>query len=221
MAYPGPIIKLTYGGSCATEDEWSNSLTLSSNNASDNPTAFAGLEPQNYEAAIRAAYITGSTGIAQYNTLEWIKLSLIGIDGKLIGDAKIYDLATPAVGPGPSSMAPQNSIVVTLDTIARRGLASKGRFFLPAGYADVATTTARLSPASVTALVTRMQTYLNAVNAVTSTSGERTYVSVASGIGAGVIRVATGLRVGNLVDTQRRRRNRLTETYTDAPLTIS
>lgn len=218
MAYSEPFIKMSFGGSVSGEDVWSNSLSLGSPETGVTQAAFDSLEPQQFEAALRAAYI-GNGGIANYESLSWIKLAYIGEDGKYIGEPKIYDFPTPAQGSASFNVPPQDSIVVSHLTEARRGLAYRGRTYLPAGFAD-ATSNGKLAAVVVTSLLTRFTTLFNAINNVATTqTGLPIKLIVNSNVRTGMSRYITAISIGNLVDTQRRRRNRLSETYVDSALT--
>ena len=217
MSYSDSHIRLTFGGQVSSEDVWSNGLALAVNTAGMAPTAFAALEPEDFDAAIRAAYI-GSGGIASYNNLTYIKLALIGTDGKYLEDAKIYDYPAPVTGTINYAMPPQDSVVVSLLTAAKRGLANRGRIYLPSGFADVGNN-GKVTTANQTSIANRFVTFINAVNGVGTSTGANTVASIVSGVGAGAIRNITSIEVGNLMDSQRRRRNRLTETYVAADLT--
>ena len=55
--------------------------------------------------------------------------------------------------------------------------------------------------------------FLSAVNDITNTGSDPGLISIMSSKGAGTTKGVTTVAVGNVVDTQRRRRNRLTENY--------
>lgn len=218
MAYPTSIIRLSVGGSTAGEDEWSNGMTLAGGGDQGNLESFLSLTPDQFITAVNAFYATGVYSTAVYNTVSWIKLALIGKDGKYLRDAKIYDYPTPRQGTGSLPMSPQDSLVLSLLTGTKRGLARRGRIYLPAGFAPPAVATGRVAPADVTAVVTKSQTYLRAINAIASANNRPLNLVIASDVREGALRAVTGLEIGNLVDNQARRRNRLQEVYVEAPL---
>ena len=119
--YPTPIIKLSVGGSVAGEDVWTNGLTLTPNNQLGSAEdAFLALTPQQFTTAVNAFYATGPFSMSQYNTVEWIKLALIGRDGKYLRDAKIYDYPTPRPGTGSFAVSPHDTLVIS-ELTGRRG----------------------------------------------------------------------------------------------------
>lgn len=217
MAYSEPFIKLSFGGTVSGEDVWSNALSLGSPETGVTQAAFNALEPQQFESALRTAYM-GAQGMASYETVSWIKLAYIGEDGKYIGEPKIYDFNVPGQGSGSFNVPPQDSIVISHLTEAKRGLAYRGRTYLPAGFGD-ATANGKLSSATINTILTKFTTFFNAINTITTTTtGLPIKVIVNSNVRSGMSRYVTALSVGNLVDTQRRRRNRLSEAYVDAAL---
>lgn len=218
--YPTPIIKLSVGGSVAGEDVWTNGLTLTPNNQLGSAEdAFLALTPQQFTTAVNAFYATGPSSMDSYNTVEWIKLALIGRDGKYLRDAKIYDYPTPRPGTGSFNVSPHDTMVVSLLTGTKRGLARRGRIYLPSGFASVSATTGRVLPADVTALVGKAKTYLEAVDAIGAAAiPGGVSICIASDVREGQIRRVTALEVGNLMDNQSRRRNRLDEVYVESPI---
>ena len=218
MAITQSFIKLTYGGSVAGEDVWSNSFNLETALADSAPQLFDDLDPNDFHTAANTFYRQSNLGLAAYNTFDYIKLALIGEDGKQIGEPKIKYFTGSINGNGPSSMAPQNSIVVTLGTGVPRGAGSKGRIYLPAGFADVTGSTGKLSTAACESIRDKTIVWIKSINAQTALTGYPAAVSVISTARPGLNLVVDRVSVGNLVDTQRRRRNKLTEIYVEAPL---
>lgn len=215
------LLKLTWGGSIAGEDEWTNGVHIGNwvETALSPEEAFDEFTLSGPIANALAAAYGGANGLARYENLSWIKLSLIGEDGLVIGEPKYYDFTTPVTGTTTIATPPQDSIVVTLTTDQARGLAHKGRIYLPSGFADVQGADGRILATTVTSIANRFNTMFSAINDYCFSTIGQYSVGVASSVGAGAFNVVTGVSVGNLIDTQRRRRNRLTEVYTSVPLT--
>ena len=219
--YTSHLLKLTWGGSIAGQDEWTNQIHLLAGDGSLEDTVQAANDTilgATLAADLAAAY-GGTGGIARYQNLAWIKLSVIDPEGLLVGEPKWYDYTTPVVGTSTVNVPPQDSIVVTLTTPESRGLAYKGRIFLPAGFGDVQGSDGRLTSTQTNAIAQRFKTLFDAINNGFSTVLNAPYVVVASNVRTGATNRVTGVQVGNLVDTQRRRRNRLNESYATAQLT--
>jgi hypothetical protein len=125
-----------------------------------------------------------------------------------------YTSAYPTGGEGGTMLPPQDSVAVSLQTmlVGRHG---KGRFFLPPS------SSALLSGGKVGS--TPQSDILDAGVqfmedlAYTGTGGLSAHVRpVVTGVPFQTYGVVKAVRVGNIVDTQRRRRNRLTEVYSSA-----
>lgn len=218
MAYPNAFVKLTVSGTVAGEDIWSNSYSISTQDGSSGEEMFADLNPAALATAAQAFYCQGGQSMMTYNRLSTIKLALIGTDGKTIGEPKIYDYPNPPAGQATFTVPPQDSIVISLLTDTIRGLANRGRIYAPAGFGDVTSSSGRLNATTVTFLVNKAVTWINAINTFAQTASPAGIVVINSAVRAGASHPVTGVEVGNLVDTQRRRRNRLSEAYTTAPL---
>lgn len=218
MAYPGEFLKLTFSGTVAQQDIWSNAFTLLNETVDDAAAAFAALNPADLLTAATDFYRGANSGMANYNWLTQIKLAHIGTDGKTIGEPKVFDLTSPVLGSYQGSVIPQASIVVSLETDVPRGLASKGRFFPPSGFADVQTNSATLSTASTEAIANRAVAFINAINTWGDLGANSVAVAINSSARTGANHYVTGVRVGNVTDIQRRRRNRIAETYVERPL---
>ena len=219
MSYPEAIIKLSWGGVVAGQDVWTNGISLAEYSVGGDGaiTAFADLEPVDFKTAIDAAF-GGANGICDFLTLTWIKLALIGTDGLYLEEAKIYDYPTPLQGTSNFIMSPQDTVVVSLLTDTPRGLANRGRIYLPSGFAQPGAGTGVIGSTGVNTVLTKFHTFFDAVNTVGQTSTPPVFVSVASATRTGAIHIVQSIEVGNIVDTQRRRRNRLSESYTSQDL---
>jgi hypothetical protein len=108
----------------------------------------------------------------------------------------------------------QLTICISLTTSARRGPASQGRFFMPLPAVG-ANAAGHINAASLTALVGTTTTMIENINALLG-NGSGWAVSVLSDLGAA--RHVTGVRVGSVMDTQRRRRNKIPEEYFSGPV---
>jgi len=115
-------------------------------------------------------------------------------------------------------MPPQIALVATLIGGSGKGLAGKGRMYLPGVSAGV-DATGHLDASFSQAVATQIAGFLEGVNALASNPGVVINASKGTakfaGLGARNVPV-NGVRVGNVYDTQRRRRNALAETYSTA-----
>jgi hypothetical protein len=123
---------------------------------------------------------------------------------------------TASAGTTGVTSPPQSAVVVSLRTDTPGG-SGRGRLYWPALSAPIDATTGRLTTAAQTAFLTDMKAYLVGIRA-----------DLAAAFPAGVFDLAvrsktthttphvTRLQVGNVVDTQRRRRDNLPESYQTA-----
>ena len=156
-------------------------------------------------------------GIITQAKLVGFKLNRIGPSGRYADDVThehVY--AAPILGAVNSTYPPQNAVAVTVRTAVERGLASKGRFYLPpVGAFGSLATDGRMSitqAQDIADACKRLITSLNAAEAAWDDGGEgRGTVGVASDRGIGMFRIATHVSVGRVVDTMRSRRSSLAE----------
>src|SRR6266545_4961150 len=114
---------------------------------------------------------------------------------------------------------PRIGLVASLISGYRNGTASHGRMFLPGVNAPLDNATGRISSTYRTNISTAFQTFVNGVNTdtVPGSAGKMILVGRAA---FGTLSpheaknaYVTGLKIGDLYDTQRRRRNGIRETY--------
>lgn len=222
--YNDPFIRLTFGGQLADgQDEWNCGINLAILNDAPVP-----ILPVNAEAAYDA-YIEdfqddmvglvsaffGNTimEIPRGVTLTYAKVALIGTDGKYIKEPHLWEIE-PVQGPANRGYVPQVSMVVSLQTSKFRDPGKWSRFYLPAavpnqsGAWKVTGTKqkAEAAAAFIKSLETTVTTIWNTViitpSAVTSSPKFE-----------GKFRPIRFVKVGNVFDTQRRRRNKIMESY--------
>lgn len=104
---------------------------------------------------------------------------------------------------------PQISMVLSLRTARTRGYASNGRMYFPSAR----------TPAPADGLITVAQANAVALAGATMIGAIRDadvgVPAVMSAVGAGLVQEVTATRVGRVMDTQRRRRNALPESYSE------
>lgn len=129
-----------------------------------------------------------------------------------LNGANVFTLANPLVGSGSTTggLPPQCNLVVSLTTGAR-GARGRGRMYVPIRGASGAN--CRPIASTVTSLGTNTRTFLKAIRTVGPLPA---VVNQSIGTYSGI----TGLEVGNAFDVQRRRVNRVSETYSAWPAEI-
>jgi hypothetical protein len=161
----------------------------------------------------------------QYFTKQ-VKCALINEDGTTdLDNIDYYDYpAAVAGGGGGIQLPPQISLAATLTSDRQRGLAAKGRMYLPGVAEGIDGPTGKLTSTFRDTLATNFKTFLDSVNTASGVSGKLVLASAghktttldANGQPqylAGVTAWVTGCRIGNVYDTQRRRRNAFNEAY--------
>lgn len=225
--YNEPFLKLTFGGTLAEgQDIWTCGINLSIQNDELVPilptSAVSAFESyiEDIDADIIdifSNYISNaSMDIPKAATLDYIKLAVIGTDGQYIVDAHTWE-PQDVTGGVSRFYVPQVSLVMTLQSDKRVDPGKYGRFYLPTvagvsstGYRPTGTSTkATLTANLLAALNRRVRGGLADVRvrpaAVTSAANF-----------SGSYRPFTTVKVGNVFDTQRRRRNKIGEIYETA-----
>lgn len=141
-----------------------------------------------------------------------VRINAHQADGKVINGANVFTLKAPVAGGATSPLPNQLAIVASLRTGAR-GPGGRGRMFLPLnGVMDaggvIGSTTKTTVNSALSALITNAYD-LSDGNPLASVVNAKalTYSSIAS------------IAVGDMFDTQRRRRNAIQETYTTVQIT--
>jgi hypothetical protein len=118
-------------------------------------------------------------------------------------------------------MPPQVSLVATLTSAKARGYGSKGRMYLPGVNAPILST-GKITTGSVTPIVANLKTFFDTINASVDVPNNvilnATASTKAGSVHDAAIWPVTGVKVGDVYDTQRRRRNQLVEAYSAAAL---
>lgn len=220
MAFAHKVNRVTISGTMfGGEEEWSTGFYFGyTGGDADLPdqTLVDGIGP------LWQTFFTNATSRVsnQWKTSE-IKVAQLGTDGKTIPDSPVYyTYPAPITGAYNSpSFPPQCALVATLVGPLPRGLASKGRMFLP-GIVGSVDSNGRLGDTDRGTICTNIKTFLTAVNALPANNVVvlASKGSLVPGGSAPIIKAAISVRVGNVYDTQRRRRNALTEVYSTATL---
>lgn len=173
-----------------------------------------------------AAYITdlmatclgGDKGWADYSILTGLKIAAIGTDGKYVASPLVYEDSTPAQGTV-SNRIPQASAVLSLRAATTFGKGNYGRMYLPHFHGDLVENGPEMFEGDAATMAAAGKTLINStVTRVNSTIAAIVSPVIMSQALAGPPKAITRVGYGNIVDTQRRRRNQLQETYQFATL---
>jgi hypothetical protein len=169
-------------------------------------------------AGIIADYLgpTRASGFPSSHHLDWVMLNpILATTGKYAfpNDAQIFERVAPLVGTAVPGI-PQVAYCVTTRSLIKRGPAAWGRWYMPAPSAS--TTTTGVQPeVTCQAYADNAGSFLNDLRNVDSGQGPTAWSPWHYGqgkAGAADASVAS-VQVGNVWDTQRRRRNSIPETY--------
>lgn len=236
MPYPGDHHKITvYGDSYNGSEQWSFGWRMFLGDLGD-----AGAQARaDALAPVVSAFWTDATAPRFKSThrLQGIKCAIIQADGTypdghIAGEVFFANVPGPAQSGLINDPVPQASVAVTLTTARPRGLASKGRFFLPP-MEWILEPTGLMREVDRDGIVTNVHDFLTAVN--NAQVGAADIAIFSRGVGVktfnaetgkiewtypnpGRSELVTGIEVGKVVDTQRRRRRSLTESREGVPL---
>lgn len=221
MAYKYNFVRVTALGKLGTTDEiFSFGWHHSKLDGNITEAQWNGLGPEigNMQGGPRVFFTEIFNGIPNQWKLTSVKVALIGTNGKYEPFAAPYEwiYETPHAGADTNSTAPQLSAVVSLVSDKPRDPGRYNRFYVPArgssdnNYFMNAQVQNSLANSAVDMILT--------ANDGLSTVIPGIVPAVVSASGSGHVNPIVTTRVGNVIDTQRRRRNKLQESYVSAEL---
>lgn len=228
MAYDRRHILAQWGGTLPGGEIWSNSLRLASSVTgplSWVPTQselIAWLEGPAKDAV--AAFHT-STGahLGMNAKLAYLKMNVVDMNGHYVEQTTHEYVYSPQpFGNSNAVVHPtQVALVVSTTTAYARGPAHRGRFYLPLPAIMVTPSTGLISVTDAQDVAASAATFISALHdqpGIDPIGDDDMHVCVMSRGGAGATNRVTGVDVGLVLDTQRRRRNALPENYQHADL---
>jgi hypothetical protein len=202
-------VYLQWGGKLVGGEQWSNGLRLApigGVSLVNDATWLAAAK-----TAIQTFHTAAAAAVSNTCKLSFVKGNVIKADGHYKFDTNneiaVADVA--GASSGGSFHPPQVTVAITTLTGFSRGPAHKGRFYLPQPN-FVLGTDGLLQVTDCTNLKTAATTLINSINAASS-NVQLAVFSRKSGSAAH--RLITGVSVGRVMDTQRRRRRSLVEAY--------
>lgn len=219
MAYDRQFLNLEYLFSIQFEDEVAATgiRITGPNTLFPAATALAALTTAQGAELIDAYFdIFRTVGIrwADYSIMTGLKVSAVGVDGHYLTEPRIFTPGSTLQG-NQGAVQPQSTVVVSLRSSTTFGKANYGRAYLPHTLMALEDGTPHAQAPSVLGARDGAAGWINRVNAVSESIDPGYKVSILSNgsAGPGVTKVVTRVGVGNVIDTQRRRRNRLREVY--------
>lgn len=225
MAYRHKVVRCTAFGSCYSgAEEWSTGFYMG--DVTSDALAPDQGSADFFLTAWQTFFTNTTTGITNQYKTEGVRVALLNTDGKTDLNANFYAYPTvPFAGTGGAqNIHPQLTLVASLQARPDRGLGAKGRMFLP-GIAHSIGSNAKLTPADTAKVALNLKTLFDTMNGSTEIWGNVINASRGRGLGVGgdmpVNRNVEDVLVGDVYDTQRRRRNQLQETYSTQAITLS
>lgn len=213
---------IQWGGTLPGDEEWSCSLRMANNFTGDTPISFPAAEDVQewvdgaVKDAVLAYHTRGDTHISSGVKLTFCKANIVKMDGHYLSPISHEHLFTPTAGGGGAGVHPnQVALVVSLLTGLARGSAHRGRYFLPMPNLAVDQTDGLIGEAYALDVATSTRTFLEALSDTpgVDTSSTVNVVVMSRKSGAPATHKVTAIEVGRVLDTQRRRRRSLPETY--------
>ena len=211
-----PHVLLRWGGRLG-EDTWSNGLRI--RHPDQDPAGMIAWSKAHLGAITDVVKSWHRDTVSYHNglaTLAWVKLNAVGSNGRYldVGQTTLQEVQPAQVPNGsPPLIAPQLAWAVTLRTAKKRGRAHAGRIYVPTRLSTV-TNTGVVPASDCAAMASRAATFIAAVGDA-DLPLDGTWVGVFSPIDATVERVRS-VDVGNVLDTQQRRRRQIRETYSNS-----
>lgn len=213
MPYLAPFLRLVAVGSLPGGEQWTWSLSFIENfGPSTAPTEV----PADVITAVQTFHQSSAVALGSGVTLDAIKLNEIGVDGRYTNSSATVEhfFDPPEGAAGTIQLPPQCATAVSLLTGKTRGLAHRGRFYVPRLGRTVGTD-GRLTTSDQSDLLTAAAAMVGSLN---TALGPDYVCGVVSDRRTGAQQVVTELAVGRVVDTIRSRRRKLVEDYVSAPL---
>ncbi len=223
MAYAAPYLYLTWGGRIGSAgsgvDVWQTGLKIGFASGATVPTQPGPSILQDlYDDTIVGFHGDAAMGISQGAVLMWAKAVLVDTAGHYLTEATNYDGTGTPGGVTTDRGGPQDSLAVSLWSGGTLGHANYGRMYLPWNGFAIQSGDGRITNTQATNASIRAGDFVDDVNVWADGLATGMEVLILSKLGAGARKAPTFVRVGNVIDTQRRRRNRIKETYFATPV---
>lgn len=213
MAYPVPLVRMQYLFESTVGGE--KAQTGYHVAPAGSATGFVSAMVQIDAEALMTSFanIWNSTDIqtADYAKLIGLKVSAIGTDGKYLSEAKTFARQGTTIIGADANVPPQCSVVVSFSSNESLGRANHGRMYLPWTRLTQPATTPYGSPTTLGTFATTCQSWFASTETTLGLISSGGNIVIASKLG--VLKDVKAIKVGNLTDTQRRRRRQLPESY--------
>lgn len=204
------LLRVTIKGTMPSGEEWSINPVYSI--GGDLGTPVSSTQANTIAVAIAAVAVpTGLLNVLNSScqvTGARVEARTVGGTLESLGEAV---KASATSGASSTALPFQSSLVISLRT-ATAGASGRGRAYWPATGAPLGTGTLRLLPATATSALAGAKTYLSGIQAAIDVTLDGVALAVWSRKNSDLY-VVNQLQMGDIVDTQRRRRDQTVETY--------
>lgn len=214
-------VLLAWGGDAYEQQEiWSNSVRLKHIGGDAAGPMQADIQatlPDLVDAVVDYYNEPGSL-YANRTRLTWVRANVISAaTGKYFypNDPILFELEPPVASTQGTGF-PQLAACVTLRSNIRRGPAARGRWYIPLGFSPGSLTSTGVLPAQTCEIAANAAgAFLSRLSTISAGEGPDPWSPwlYGDGIGGPVDAAVQTVSVGNVADTQRRRRNSIAETY--------
>ena len=223
MGYRHKVVRVTLQGTMlGGGEEWQTGFYMGQQSADATMPTQAWLDTVRDKWT--AIFTLAANGFGSAYSFTQVKAALLGTDGKYDGGGEpMVSYPATAVNGGSAGLPlpPQCALVATLVAGSGKGLAGKGRMYLP-GIKYAVDGSGHIGTADAQRTATYLSTFFNEINALAGAPGR--VINASEGRNNPLVTTSqnllvNGVRVGNVYDTQRRRRNSLAEVYSTAVVT--
>lgn len=215
MTYSQNLLKVTFGCQVSGTDEVAETgFHAGVVDPAFDPTGYLALGASvagSLATAFIALRVNAAFSVPSWSVFKYVKIAPIDTNGHYLGEPVINNASS--AGSATTGRSLQETAVFSLRSGQSLGFANRGRMYLP--HMTSAFTTNSYRYGTTSTMLTAGQTFFNACNtALGSVTGfTQCRVLIASKKGVGATKRASSLWVGDMPDTQRRRRNRIAESY--------
>jgi hypothetical protein len=213
MPYDRTQWKITIGGTQGSQGEiWQTGLHMAPNGtAGDAPAVTQGMAD---DVAARVAdwWDALKANMSNEMTLKWVKVAKLDLNGAYVDDPKIHEYVTYLAGlNGAGKMPYQVATVASLRSGSAIGTANYGRMYIPGLTSGTELSQGRRSFAFTEMVANATSSLIDGLNEVGVAI--QPLFRVRNMSLKGTSKLVTRVLVGDVPDTQRRRRNQLVEIY--------
>lgn len=160
-------------------------------------------------------FADSSVAMHPKSRMSWMKCNAIGTNGKYSDPSHPHTwfASSPYVGTGTATYSPFLALCYSWTTSRLRGVGSHGRVYVPVGMPNTPSGSDIISSSQQGTAVTAAKTLLTRVHTTVGTDTFNPAILSNKDASATLI---TGVRIGQVIDVQRRRKNRVPEAYIGA-----